>query len=271
MGQIAARKIICGFIMNWYKIAQQMQFDFWNEQNRDQYLDKRPENMLPTPELGDMSIDETVENAQNIQELMNILNQMFEDYEKIEFPNGEHVIMTYLNGNMHIIEIDDDSFELKDPEEWLNDKIFSDTVYQYLDERDFSKEFWDGVSEGSALYHGTYEDRVDDIQREGIGARYETRGISNKSTGSAVFTSSSPETAYHSYESVFKIDVGAMKRDGYMPDVSMEEPVSEAEQVEALAHKIGLEEYEHEIEIGLDPETIIFYGSIPAKYLELLE
>jgi len=257
--------------MNWYKTAQQMQFNFWNEQNRNQYIDKRPEHLLPTPELGDISIEETVENAQNIQELKNILDQMSDDYEKMTFPNGESVIIAYINGNSHIIEIDDNYFELKDPEEWLNDKAFSGVVYQYLDERDFSKEFWDDVLEGYALYHGTYEDRVDDILKDGIRARDETRGISNRSTGSSVFTSSNPETAYYSYDNVFKIDVGAMKRDGYMPNVSMEEPVSEAEQVEALASKIGLEDYHYEIEQGLDPETVIFYGSIPVKYLELLK
>ena len=257
--------------MNWYKKAQQTQFDFWNEENRGQYIDKRPESMLPTPELGDMSVDETVENAQNLQELMNILNQMFDDYEKITFPNGESVIITYLNGNTHIIEIDDNYFELKDPEEWLGDKVFSGIVYQYVDERDFSKELWDGVSEGYVLYHGTSDERVDDISKDGLGARDETRGLSNKSTGSAVFTSSEPETAYYSYDNVFRINVGAMKKDGYMPNVSMEEPVSEAEQVDALASKIGLEDYRHEYEQGLDPETIIFYGSIPVKYLELLQ
>ncbi|MBT6050791.1 MAG: hypothetical protein HOG49_28645 [Candidatus Scalindua sp.] len=257
--------------MNWYKIAQQMQFDFWNEENRDQYLDKRPESMLPTPELGDMSIEETVEDARNLQELMNILNQMFDNYDKMTFPNGENIIIANSNGELYIIEIDDNYYELKNPEEWLNDKIFAGVVYQYIDEKDFSKEFWDDVSEGYSLYHGTYEDRIDDIQREGIGARDETRGMSNKSTGSAVFTSSSPETAYYSYERVFKIDVGAMKRDGYMPGVAMEEDVGEAQQAEALANKIGLEDYSYEIEQGMDPETVIFHGSIPTKYLELLE
>ena len=257
--------------MNWYKIAQQMQFDFWDEQNRNQYLDKRPDNMLPVPELGDLTIEETIEDAQSLQELMNILNQMFDDYEEITFPNGENIIIAYLNGDSHIIEIDDNNFELKDTEEWLNDKVFSGVVYQYVNETDFSKEFWDGVSEGYSLYHGTYEDRVDDILKDGIGARDETRGLSNRSTGSAVFTSSQPETAYYSYDNVFKIDVGAMKRDGYMPQTSMEEPFDEAEQVDALANKIGLEDYRHEVEQGLDPETIIFYGSIPSQYLELMQ
>jgi len=257
--------------VNWYKITQQMQFDFWNEQNRNQYLDKRPDNMLPVPELGDLTIEETVEDAESLPELMNILNQMFDDYEEITFPNGERIIVANLNGHLQIIEIDDNNYELEDPEEWLNNKIFSGIVYQYLDERDFSKEFWDGVSEGFILYHGTYEDRVDDILKDGIGARDETRGISNRSTGSSVFTSSEYETASYSYDSVFKIDVGAMKRDEYMPGVSLEDPVSEAEQAEALANKIGLEDYYHEVEIGIDPGTVIFYGSIPPKYLELIE
>ena len=64
-----------------------------------------------------------------------------------------------------------------------------------------------------------------------------------------------------------------MKQDGYMPMVGMEEPIEEQELEEALAHKIGLEDYYSEIESsdGLSPDTVIFYGVIPPKYLRVIE
>jgi len=255
--------------MNWYKIAQQMEFDFWKEPERDQYIDKRPEHLLPTPELGDMSLEETIEDAQNEKELLTILEHFADDWEFIDFPNKERIVSAIIDGNPQIITIGDE-FEVEDPEKWLQNIDWSGNVYQYIDTGDFSKEFWDDVGEGFILYHGTSSDNVDDILRDGLNPRDVTRGIANRSTGSAVFTSDASETAQYSYDVVFQIDVGSMKTDEYMPEVSIEEPIQEAQWIEALAHKIGLEDYYSEVEQGLDPGTVIFYGSIPPKYLKLI-
>jgi len=93
--------------------------------------------------------------------------------------------------------------------------------------------------------------------------------MSNRYMGPAVFTSTN-EHAISSYGSlVIGIDVGKMKAEGYLPDVGKEGPFEEEEMKSSLAHKLGIEydpyqAYEHE---GLDPETVVFYGEIPPRYL----
>ena len=98
-----------------------------------------------------------------------------------------------------------------------------------------------------------------------------TRGISNRSTGAAVFTSDVPPIA--GYEVVLEIDIGQMKADGKQLSVSKEEPLEEEDAKEALAHKLGIENYygESYSSDGLDHGTVIFYGSIPPQYIRVLE
>ena len=259
--------------MNWYKTTQQASFDFWeDESQRHQYLDRRPESAKPTPELDkDWDFEDTVDNCTSMAELINILKFHADNYEMIEFPNKEKIVSAIVNGELKIIDISNNYFSVTSPEEWLRDISWSGKVYGYIDAGDFNKDFWDGVSPGYILYHGTSEENADSVQKDGINPRNETRGINNRSTGSAVFTSGEAETAAYYYDVVFAINVSNMKQDGYMLQVSKEEPIDEGEMIEALAHKIGLEEYEHEYEQGLDPGTVIFYGHIPAKYLTRIE
>ena len=61
-----------------------------------------------------------------------------------------------------------------------------------------------------------------------------------------------------------------MKQDKYIVLVGKEEPIEEAEAREALANKLGIDNYYAEYEQGLDPGTIIFYGNIPPKYLRVV-
>jgi len=146
----------------------------------------------------------------------------------------------------------------------------SGNVYDYYPEQDFNEEFWRGVYPGYKVYHGTTEENLPDIQQHGLEPRDKTRGISNRSTGSGVFTSDNVETAQYSYDIVLEIDVGQMKQDGYMPVVGMEDPVEESELEGALAHAIGIEDYDAEHEQGLDPGTVIFRDVILPKYLRVV-
>jgi hypothetical protein len=97
-----------------------------------------------------------------------------------------------------------------------------------------------------------------------------TRGMSNRSVGCAVFTSHNYETTEYYYDIVLQIDLGAMKADRYMPDVEREPDVEEAESLSSIAHAIGLEDWEPEVEQGMDYETIIIHGNIPIKYIKNL-
>ena len=66
------------------------------------------------------------------------------------------------------------------------------------------------------------------------------------------------------------IDTDAMKHDGVMPRVSQEPPVVEYDALETIAHRIGVE-WTIDLEQGIDPDTVIVYGHVPAKYLRVVE
>ena len=230
--------------MNWYKKAQIDQADL--EADYENYI----------------------EDAESDEEVINIVQRLDPNFEIITFKNGEKVISAIIEGG-HVLVTLGGFYEITDPREWLNNIAYMGYAFQYVDERDFNKEFWEDVRDGSAVYHGTSEERLYDILRNGLESRDETRGISNRGTGAAVFTSGDPGTPQNYYDKVIEIDIGKMKRDGYMPNVSIEEPLAEAELIEALAHKVGIEDYYHEVDSsdGLSHDTVIFYGGIPAKYL----
>lgn len=123
------------------------------------------------------------------------------------------------------------------------------------------------------LFHATSEDALSSIRRKGLEARSDTRGLTNKGTPAAVFTSLDPTGYIESYGNVvLRIDTAAMKRDGYTPPVSGEYPLVEYEVLKALQHLLGIEEDDFIDSPGddLDPSTVIVYGSIPPKYLSLV-
>ena len=112
--------------MNWYKISQQKVFDFWDEDKRSQYPDNRPENLLPVLQLNDMSFNEAVEECKSIPELINILKFYADDYDFIDFPNKVKIVTVIINGELQLITISGNLFEVEDPNEWLQN-----IAYQY--------------------------------------------------------------------------------------------------------------------------------------------
>jgi hypothetical protein len=233
--------------MNWYKQAQIEQADL----------------------IADY--ESYIEDSNSDEEVINLIQRLTKDFEIIDF-DGDRIISAIINGTHVIIELGG-YYEVQEPVDWIQNIANSGNAYRYVDERDFNKEFWDDVSDGFMLYHGTGEERFDDIIRNGLESRDETRGISNRGTGSAVFTSDDPGTPRNHYDKVIEINVGQMKRDGYMPTVGKEGPLEEAELIETLAHKIGLEDFYYEVDSsdGLSHGTVIFYNDIPARYLREAE
>lgn len=174
--------------------------------------------------------------------------------------NGETVWVFDYNNSKCIF----DGHSVSDARNWIY-SIHDPAIY--INARDFNADFWDSVGEGSILYHATPEENIPKIRKGGIKVMDETRGLANRGTGAAIFTSSNP-SAIASYGVPITIDVGAMKRDGYMPTVAPEGPIEEKEAYEALAHKLGLDNFYHEVESGIEEDTVVFYGNIPAKYLK---
>ena len=251
--------------MNWYKKAQQISFPFM-QNDLSGYLKSNPEWDKWWDKNDCENTLEKIEEAENIEEKLRFIKMCAEDFNEISTPVGK-ILSFSLDGKIYILEDD----VMSEAYEWISDQVIYGRVENYITLQDFNKEFWDDVSNDFHVYHGTNEDRVDDITREGLQARDETRGIANRSTGAGVFTSSEPDTPSNYYDIVLQIDVGQMKKDGYMPDVSMEEPIQEKIAIEALANMIGLDNYEAELEDGYDYGTVIFYGNIPSKYISVLE
>lgn len=178
---------------------------------------------------------------------------------------GKDVPDVFITEN-YVVEWDGEdkypSYRKKD--DWVERVDPSDYFPDYED--NLNKEFWDS---GGEVYHATTEENADEIEKHGIEARNRTRGLSNRSTGSAVFTTTDIEdTAIGSYgDEVFAIDTGAMKRDKYTPYTAQEPDVVEAELRSALAWALGIQNYEPEREYGMDPTTVAIFGNIPAKYV----
>jgi len=252
--------------MNWYIKSLSQQQPLWQNDPKLQDVMRQHDAQISFEPSGSLETD-LEEYATSYETALMILSHYGVQYEKIDFPRADSILLVNYGGLPHVLEMSFPYPDFEKAEEWLSN---IHDPYNYVDERDMNKEFWLDVSPGFVVYHGTQEDRLESIQREGLSAMDETRGLSNRNTGLAVFTSPNPETAEYAYPVVIAIDVWAMKESGYTPQVGVEEPVSEAEMYEALASKVGLEDYYHEVEQGIDPGTVVFYDSIPPQFLRVL-
>jgi len=205
---------------------------------------------------------------------------------RIEFPLGRVVYVSWsgkpktsMYGKtapeyVYPVSRADGSIAREDPNDYILD-IESNGDYDgfYDDACDrFHDEFW---GHPPVLLHGSRD--VDGVMRDGLEARQETTGISNRHVGRAIFSTTHLETA-ESYAGsrrrssrdaggIVEIDTAAMKRDGLTPRVQMEPDYCYADTIGAIASTLGID-YEPEAEQGIDPETvIIFTPVIPPKYL----
>lgn len=245
--------------MKFYKIAQEQPFLF-------------PKEELPDELQIDFSGNyrEDLEYAENFKQIEIVLNHYDLNWQIIEFPEADPVIVVYDNNETIII----DDFEYPTPknaEEWIYE-IWDFDLSNYVSLPDYNQSFWEQVGPGYSVYHGTTQDNLHDIINYGLEPRSDSRGISNRGTGEAVFASENPDSA-NRYPVVLQIDVGAMKKDGYMPTVSQEEPIDVSAMRNALAHKIDLENFQDtpDSSDGLAEDTVIFYGPIPPKYISVYE
>jgi hypothetical protein len=259
--------------MNWYKIAQYQQIFNFIDPSQKSFDFITPNDKINDQSLEGLSLNEALEYASSDYAVFEVLKYFKIPYEIIDFSTGKKSLLVEINRKPFVIDLGKNtnySYEAEDANKWIRNIVDYGNVYKYITQNDFNQEFWDGIGEGYKLYHGTTEENVENILKNGLETTYGTRGIENRNTGAAVFTSDEIETAKYYYDYIIEIDVGAMKSSGYMPRVSREEPIEEAEMEEALAHKIGLDEYYVEYETGLDPGTVIFYDTIPPQFLKLL-
>lgn len=151
--------------------------------------------------------------------------------------------------------------------EQADDWIYSvDPVY-FIEDYDtrFNKEFW---TNPYPLFHATSEEKAESIEKEGLVPKSETRGISNRSVGFAVFTTSSyDEAVTGTYGPViFEIDTQAMKQDNYTPFVELEPNIAEINARQEIAEMLGIDFYA-QYDSDMSPHTVIVNGPIPLKYI----
>ena len=141
---------------------------------------------------------------------------------------------------------------------------------------DFNKLFWQYPH---TLFHCTTPEKYELIKSSGkLKPMNITRGINNRSVVSSIFTTMEDceiELLRQSYGNiVIQINTQQMKKDGFIPFVSKEPEVEEAEKLSFVFTKLGQEkEVSTFIDsgCGISEYTVIVYESVPMKYLSLYD
>lgn len=205
-----------------------------------------------------------LKNSDSNDEIEQLLTDL--DAEPKQLPDGT---VLYIVGNS-VIEWDKkfEDVTIEDFNRWIYDADIESYFPQYGEQ--FNVEFW---KRPQPLYHATVEGNVQSILEHGLGPRSQTRGMSNRGVGDAVFTTNDyEETAMGSYgDFVFEIDTNKMKSSGHMPFVSQEPDIETANMRHQLAWKLGFENWQGESEFGMSESTIIVHGNIPPDCLKLME
>lgn len=253
---------------NWFKLAQQEAFPYYQDtiskQPQEQYTQSVPKTIE--------SLEELLYDVEGLPAIENILNKYGFEWEKIQFPN-DIIIKITIDKKVYIIPDPNFDSRIEDSHEWLY-SMFDNELYSLIPPSDFEKTFWNEIRPGYKLYHGTSSENIESIMTDGLQPRDRTRGINNRGTGLAVFTSDDPDHLDSYGDTILEIDVGHMKSDGFTPAVSKETPLEEADTREALAHRLGIYDIDFKSEYnseGLFDNTVIFYNSIPPKYLKVME
>ena len=256
---------------SWYKLAQesnlQMDLSFYPE--IEVKPPTIPKEILIAPKTIEM-LSETIEDCVGYDAVIKALNENGFTWENITLPDSQ-LITVILNGNVYVLNSFDYP-EPKDGKEWI-DGLCEHELYSYLPP-DEDESFWDNIGAGYSVYHATTEDKLESILKEGLTPMNETRGINNKWTPAAVFASENSDDIDSYGDVVLEVNLAKMKTDGYMPTVSRETPVEEAQDKSKLAHKIGLIDYEPSEDYyssdGIRDTTVVIYGTIPPQYLSVI-
>ena len=160
-----------------------------------------------------------------------------------------------------------------------NDSYLDDVAEQFGYDDDFNKLFWNQPYI-PMLYHCTTKENYELIRKDGmIRRRSDTRGISNRTIGSSIFTTREEEEVSHlkSYYGpiVLTINAKQMKQDGYTPNVEQEPEWSRAIKLAFVLTKLTGKEVEASRYVDSSDQvsegTVILYGNVPIKYVSLVE
>lgn len=270
---------------SWYKIAvEQLNLPFQDQVESEappstleiaekQYLVQQEEMFkkqfqgLPKNKK---TLNEAIDEKEGYDSITRSLNLYGFDWDTVILPSGFKIIVVNIGHASYVID-DFDEASVTESNTWIEELSESD-LYNFVPPSEDST-FWDDVSDGSKVYHRTNEVFKESILKQGLTPQNESRGIANRDTGAAVFTSFNPEDTESYGNLLLEIDLGKMKASGYTPEASLETPVEENNTRERLASLIGTY-YEPSSDLsseGIYDSTVIFYGVIPAQYINVVE
>jgi hypothetical protein len=172
-----------------------------------------------------------------------------------------------------IVEGDRDTFTAYTPEEWMRSTTAENIIEEIagkIEER-IDRDYHESPGK---LWHATDAENIESIMRDGLRAENQSRGLTNRSVGMAIFTTDDRSLVSDAYgDTVLEIDLSGMQRDGIRWAVSQEPSVSLYEAESALAHMLDLDDYspDNTSDGADDPSTIILYVAVvPPKYLRVV-
>lgn len=230
------------------------------------------ESYLNDEDIEDEDFLYSLENAESFKECVLILKKFNIKHKIKKLPSRGNIILLFRHENANKAIIGS-SIDFKYPKiedsiyDWLSN--LGEEYFNYLGEdidEELNKDFWRNPF---PLYHGTRKKNVEDIKEDGLEPALDSRGLTNKNVGSAVFLTTDKSMANSYGDVLITVDTKQMKKDGLKHRVSYEPAASEKIGIEKLAQFIGLKNFYYSS--GFHDEetedTIIMYGDIPAKYL----
>lgn len=183
-----------------------------------------------------------------------------------------------LGGYPHLLipdrKVVDDDGTVHDRREYV-DSMSESNLWHMVGEQMPEVNYWDLDKHESVLYHASPCENKRQILERGIEPRKETRGISNRSTGAAVFASTDNYGLDSYGDCRFEIDLSKMKADGYTPTITQEEPFEEINMKKRLANLLDVgDDYYPEDSLqseGIWGHTRVIHGDVPARYISPVE
>jgi len=166
----------------------------------------------------------------------------------------------------YVIDSGDIEFRNNDLKSWAQDIVNSTDLDSWVPTPE--------LDVPSIVYHGTEKENLENIKSNGLECRSNSRGMTNRSVGCAIFTSSEESEVADYGGILLEIDVAGMERDGVLPEVSQEPQIEEYNMADLFCSMFGLsigDDIIFDIEYGMSPNTFIFHGSIPPKYIKHIE
>ena len=256
--------------MNWYKKSQ----------NYSKLIEKYKEDLpeIIKEESIITIIEEYAESKEDLIFLLNLIQKQepnfgFQFYHLYD-ENSDNEIL--VNEKYLVIQIEDEEY-IVDDFEFPSLKKAQDYIAELTDMEVYSLvgHLQKNITINDLpeiVYHATRSDRLDEIKKNGLEARCETRGISNRSAGCGVYTSIDPENIDSYGDIIIEINVKKMIQDGLYIEIEEEEPLKDEELKEIFASKLEVNYISDEFySDGLSYDTIIFKGDIPPKYLNIKE